>query len=137
MKITTSSDWRDGLPFGTPVLVSEVMPGEPTRCASCPSDAPVLERTDLWAVKHPHPKNPAGFVRFYCLEHRPAPAREPESVVRPGDAPRARRSPTARAATTRTPRPTPSADRPRAVCPTCFVEVPSTGICGMCGERVG
>ncbi|GAB3602876.1 glucose-6-phosphate dehydrogenase [Microbacterium aureliae] len=134
MKITTSSDWRDGLPFDTPVLVSDVMPGEPTRCASCPADAPLRPRTELWAVKHPHPKNPAGFVRFYCLDHRPQPPRLPDparavAATRPRKAPAARRSPAA-------PRPTPAAERPRAVCPNCFVEVPSTGICGMCGESV-
>ena len=90
MQIRTSSDWRDALPFETPVLASEAMPGEASRCARCPADEPLKERTELWAVKHRHPNNHAGFVRLYCLEHRPAVAPPPPVSAPP--AARARNS---------------------------------------------
>lgn len=133
MQIRTSSDWRDALPFETPVLASEAMPGEASRCARCPADEPLKERTELWAVKHRHPNNHAGFVRLYCLEHRPAVAPLPPVSAPP--AARARKSTAPRAP--RTSRPTPSKpERVAAVCPNCFVEVPTSGICGVCGESV-
>lgn len=132
MQIRTSSDWRDALPFETPVLASEAMPGEASRCARCPADEPPKERTELWAVKHRHPNNHAGFVRLYCLDHRPA---VPPPVVSAPAAARAGKSTTPRAP--RSPRATPSApERVAAVCTNCFVEVPPSGICGVCGEPV-
>lgn len=137
MKITNSSDWRDALPYETPLRASEAVPGDATRCATCGPNSDLREREDLWVVKHRHPNNPAGFVRLYCLAHRPAVAARPEPV---GAAPRARR-----AAAPRVPRPSersrPTApsvpERVAAMCPDCFVEVPATGVCGMCGQRVG
>ncbi|MCT9820754.1 glucose-6-phosphate dehydrogenase [Microbacterium sp. W1N] len=134
MKITNSSDWRDALPFETPVLASEAVPGEPTRCAGCGADAVALPRTELWALKHRHPNNPAGFVRFYCLDHRPAVKSAPVAPVR------AARAPSGRARAERAER-RPAApkvpERVAALCPECFVEVPPSGVCGMCGTRVG
>lgn len=133
MQIRTSSDWRDALPFETPVLASEAMPGEASRCARCPADVPPKDRTELWAVKHRHPNNHAGFVRLYCVEHRPAVA--PPPVVSAPPSARTRKSTTPRAP--RSPRATPSApERVAAVCTNCFVEVPPSGICGVCGEPV-
>ena len=66
MKVTATSDWRDAIPFETPVVVADVVPGEPTRCSVCGGDSVLLPRTDLWAVKHRHPNHHAGFVRFYA-----------------------------------------------------------------------
>lgn len=130
MKITNSSDWRDALPYETPLRASEAVPGDPTRCATCGPTSELRERDDLWVVKHRHPNNPAGFVRLYCLEHRPVVATRPEPVA---TAPRTRR-----AAAPRTPRvAAPSIpERAAVMCPDCFVEVPATGVCGMCGQRV-
>ncbi len=132
MKIRTSSDWRDALPFDAPLRASEAVPGEPTRCAGCGPSSESREREDLWVVKHRHPNNPAGFVRFYCAAHRPVVAARPDPV--PPKAPRERRAP--RAASNRLPAPT-IAERPAVMCPDCFVEVPATGVCGMCGQPVG
>lgn len=130
MQIRTSSDWRDALPFDTPLQASEVVPGEDSRCARCPSGSAPLPRTELWVVKHRHPNNPAGFVRFYCLAHRPAVA-----APRPASAPaaRARSRPAPKPRTSRTPS---APERAASVCTTCFVEVPPSGICGVCGEPV-
>ncbi|MEV8267178.1 glucose-6-phosphate dehydrogenase [Microbacterium sp. NPDC076911] len=126
MKITTSSDWRDEMPFDVPVSASEVLPGEPTRCAGCGSDASLNPRTVMWAVKHRHPNNHAGFVRLYCSVHVPKPpARAPElSVTKKRE-----RRPAARKADA-------VPERPKILCPDCYVEVPSHGTCGMCGQQV-
>jgi hypothetical protein len=131
VKITASSDWRDGLAYDIPVLVADVMPGDPTRCFVCGPASEPRERIELWAVKHRHPNNHAGVVRFYCLEHRPQPPRRPEPVAAarakaPTRAPR--RAPAAR--------PAAQAERPRAVCPNCFIEVPPGAVCGICGEAI-
>ncbi|BDV31668.1 glucose-6-phosphate dehydrogenase [Microbacterium terricola] len=74
MKFRSSSDWREALAFETPMLASEIVPGDPCRCVGCAATTAPFERTDLWAVKHRHPNDPAGFVRFYCVAHRPVPA---------------------------------------------------------------
>lgn len=129
MRIVASSDWRDGLAFETPVLVSDVSPGEDARCVVCGADSAPIARTELWAVKHRHPKNHSGYVRFYCLEHRPVPPRPapvPAAATRRGQGER-------RAAPRRT---TPVVERPSVLCPDCFVEVPATGVCGICGNTV-
>jgi hypothetical protein len=124
VKITGSTDWREELPFDVPVLVADVVPGDPTRCSECGIDSAPHERTALWAVRRRNPKSHAGVVRFHCAAHLPPPPAPVESEV---DA-RLRLS-TARAARAATRSGT-------AVCPTCFVEVPPTGVCGMCGERI-
>lgn len=130
MKITNSSDWRDALPYETPLRASEAVPGDSTRCATCGPASDVRERQDLWVVKHRHPNNPAGYVRLYCLEHRPVAVVRPEPLT--AKAIRARRMTTPRAAAA------PSIpERAAVLCPDCFVEVPPTGACGMCGQRVG
>lgn len=131
MKIRNSSDWRDAIPFDTPLRASEAVPGEATRCATCGPSSEVREREELWVVKHRHPNNPAGFVRLYCRAHRPVIATRPEPVAK---APRERRAPRT-ASSTRVAAPT-VPERPAVFCPDCFVEVPATGVCGMCGQRV-
>lgn len=134
MKIVSSSDWRDAIAFDVPVVVADVVPGEPTRCVGCGADGELFDRTELWAVKHRHPKHHGGFVRFYCDAHKPAPAPAPAAPVvakkTRASAPRAERR-------TTSPKPTPVTDRPtRAMCPDCFVEVSAGGDCGMCGAQV-
>ncbi len=135
MRIVQSSDWRDGIPFDAPTRASEAAPGEPTRCFACgPASAP-REREDLWAVKHRHPTQHGGYVRFYCSAHAPAPAPAPTAPA-PGRAraPRAARTaPARREAPARRPA---DPDVVRAMCPDCFVEVSATGTCGMCGRQV-
>ncbi|WP_292836367.1 glucose-6-phosphate dehydrogenase [Microbacterium sp.] len=128
MKITNSSDWRDGLPFDLPVDAAEAVPGEPTRCATCGADSEPFPREALWAVKHRHPTNPAGFVRFYCADHRPQTQLAPPAT--PARVRRERASTPRRAAAPTIP------ERVAALCPDCFVEVPASGVCGMCGQRV-
>jgi hypothetical protein len=128
MRVVSSADWRDAIPFETPMVVAEVAPGEPTRCFVCGADSEPRERTDLWVVKHPHPNHHGGFVRFYCAEHRPvfaAPA-VMATPARPGRAPK--REP--RETLARRPA---VVEKQRAVCPQCFVEVTANGECGMCG----
>lgn len=125
MRVVASSDWRDGLPFDQPVVVSDISPGEDSRCFVCGADSELRPRTELWAVKHRHPKNHSGYVRFYCAEHRPAPPR-PEPVIERRPAPR--RSPSRSAAAV--------VERPRAICPNCFVEIPPSGACGICGTTL-
>lgn len=136
MKITRSSDWRDALPFEVPVLAADAVPGEPTRCVSCPAGSEPRERTELWAVKHRHPNNHAGFVRYYCAEHSPkTPPPPAPSIARPGKA--RGTAPKPRPERTVAPkRPAASLDVVRAMCPNCFVEVSATGECGMCGQQV-
>ncbi|GAA3765650.1 hypothetical protein GCM10022240_17510 [Microbacterium kribbense] len=130
MKITRSSDWRSDLPFETPMIADTVMPGDPARCTTCGIGSELLPRTALWAVKHRHPHDPAGTVRLYCAAHTPqVPAAAAVTAERRAAAPRTPRAP-------RAPRRTPQPERVAAVCPNCFVEVPPTGVCGMCGERV-
>jgi hypothetical protein len=134
MKIVQGADWRDELPFDQPVRVADIAPGEPARCAECPGDAALLPREELWAVKLRHPTRHGGYVRFFCAAHRPAPP-APATVAAP-----APRRTAARRERPAAPRPSAAAraaaEAPRPVCPNCFVEVPPTGVCGMCGERV-
>lgn len=131
MRIVQSSDWRDAIPFDIPTPAADVAPGEPTRCFVCGAGSEPLERELLWAVKHRHPKNHAGYVRFYCSAHAPA-------APAPSTAPAARAArPTARAPRRESPVRRPQApDVVRAMCPDCFVEVSATGTCGMCGRQV-
>ncbi len=142
MKITESSDWRDSLPFETPRPLADVVPGDPARCVGCGPQTPLHSRDRLWAVKHRHPNQHAGFVRFYCDLHVPKDAPTPLPASTAGRIPGSPRSRTPQTAARRTPsrpslaRPTPPADRPRAVCPNCWIEVPSTGVCGGCGTAV-
>ncbi len=128
MKVASAADWRDGLAFESPVLLADLMPGDDARCFACGPDSEALPRTQLWAFKHRHPKHHNGYVRFYCGAHVPAVRRPPT----PEPAPRAKRAP--RAAPSRRPAAT---DVVRAMCPECFIEVPATGICGVCGTEVG
>ena len=139
MKIRAADDWRGTLPFETPVLAADVVPGDQARCSGCPVGAAPHPRSELWAVKHRHPKNHDGDVRFYCAVHvpvfeepRPAPA---APAAKPARAKSAARPPP-RAAAERVARRPPAVERPRAVCPNCFVEIPPTGVCGICGEAV-
>jgi hypothetical protein len=136
MKITASSDWRDSLPFETPLPAASTVPGEPTICVTCGADSEPRPREELWVVKHRHPNNHAGFVRFYCVDHRPAALAPAATVVAPTTASgRPRRSTPAAPRTPRqaTSRPTHPADRVRAMCPNCFLEISATGVCGNCG----
>jgi len=132
MKVVSSSDWRDGLSFETPTLVAEISPGDDARCSACGGESELRPRTELWAVKHRHPKNHDGYVRFYCQAHLPAITRvEPPIGSRAGGraAPKAERRSAPR-------RSAPVVERPRELCPDCFVEVPATGVCGMCGQKL-
>ena len=129
MRVAASSDWRDGIPFETPLIVADVLPGDDARCSVCGGESAVRPRTELWVIKHRHPRHHDGYVRFYCLEHRPA--------LAPIESAAARERPAARGAhRPSTPRAHAAAEKPRALCPDCFVEVPPTGVCGMCGRTV-
>ena len=127
MKIVASADWRDSVPFENPVLLADVVPGEPTRCFSCGPDSALLPRTELWAYKHRHPKNHDGYVRFYCAVHVPKVQRRSEPVT-----PAARAKSSAGSPQRRAPKPV-VPERVRAMCPNCFIEVSATGECGNCG----
>ena len=134
MKITTTSDWRQSIPFDTPMLVADVVPGEPTRCFTCGNASELRPRAELWAIKHRHPNDHAGYVRFYCREHLPViqPRPTPEEArAKSVAAHRARRAPVQRSTATA------ASDRVRAMCPDCYVEISATGVCGMCGRQVG
>ncbi len=124
MKVAKTADWRDAVPFGVPVLVADLVPGEPTRCSVCGADSEPRGRDELWAVKHQHPHHHDGYVRFYCSEHvpriAPAPVAAPAAVRR-------ERTPAAR-------RPVQSFEKVRAMCPDCFIEVSAKGVCGNCGR---
>lgn len=133
MRIVDSADWRDRLAYETPYRVDEVIPGDPARCAGCTADTPAWDRAGLWAVKHRHPTNHGGFVRFYCDTH--VPERKPAPVVAARTAP-AKRASTRTAAAPRTPKAPAPSDVVRAMCPDCFVEVSATGECGVCGTRI-
>jgi hypothetical protein len=132
VKIVASADWREQIPFETPMIVADLAPGEPARCFGCGADSEPRERTELWAFKHRHPKNHDGYVRFYCNVHVPVVQRRPEPVAparaRPASRPRSER-------TTAPSRPA-HTDVVRAMCPNCFVEVSATGECGICGTQV-
>jgi hypothetical protein len=131
MRVVESADWRDSLPFETPVLVSEIAPGDDARCAGCRHDVAPHPRTELWAVKHRHPNDHGGFVRFYCIEHKPAPAPVAPVGVPAGRGSVARRSvPTEKRPPVRR---STHDDKMRAMCPNCFIEVSATGECGVCG----
>lgn len=138
MRVRSGSDWREGIPFEKPTNLAEVAPGEPARCFGCGPTSEAVDREKLLAYKHRHPGNHDGFVRFYCTAHVPATVAPavPAPVVggKTVRRPRVAGAPAAKAAApARTPKPTPSADRVRPVCPTCFMEVPPSGICGTCG----
>ena len=139
MKVAKTADWRDGVPFDLPVIAAEVAPGEPTRCFVCGTDSEPRERTELWAVKHEHPHHHDGYVRFYCQEHTP---KIVQSVAPILPVPKTSgRRPAARAAGTgerQLParRPAVADDKPRAMCPDCFIEVSALGLCGVCGQTV-
>jgi hypothetical protein len=131
MKITTTSDWRQSIPFDSPMLVADLVPGEPTRCFTCGTASEPRPRTELWAIKHRHPNDHAGYVRFYCQAHLPVAhpgpgATENRTSATPARAPR--RAPAQRSVA--------QSDKVRAMCPDCYVEVSAIGVCGMCGRRV-
>lgn len=138
MKVASAADWREELPFETPVVLAEVVPGDDVRCFVCGPDSDAVARTEIWAYKHPHPHHHHGLVRFYCSAHVPAvqapptappPTRggtRPTRSARP--APRAERTAPVR-------RPAPS-DVVRAMCPNCFIEVSAKGVCGVCGTTI-
>ena len=127
MKVATSSDWRDAIAFDTPVLVADLSPGDPARCSVCGADSALRSRSELWAVKQRHPKHHNGHVRFYCQDHVPVVQREAvASTARTPAAARPERRPAARRA--------PVVEKAAAICPDCFVEIPPTGVCGMCGR---
>ncbi|MBD7957130.1 glucose-6-phosphate dehydrogenase [Microbacterium sp. Sa4CUA7] len=140
MKIVASADWRDAVPFETPVVVADVVPGDPAHCVTCGTETEPRERTELWAVKHRHPKHHGGFVRFYCAEHLPEIEQPPAPVAAPARKPRAASRaarPAVRAERTPAVRRVSSVDEaPRAMCPNCFVEVSALGLCGMCGTSI-
>jgi len=127
MRITESADWRDALPFETPIVLDTVLPGEPARCAGCGPDVDPRPRDELWAYKHRHPNDHAGYVRFYCATHVPAARRAPAPPAAAVRKERASRPSPAR----RTPA---QPERVAQLCPNCFVEVPPTGVCGICGH---
>jgi hypothetical protein len=131
MKITTTSDWRQSIPFDTPMLVADVVPGEPTRCFTCGTASELRPRTELWALKHRHPNDHAGYVRFYCRTHLPAVQQRTAAAE-----PRAKSVPARSERRAPAHRPVASSDKVRAMCPDCYVEISATGICGMCGQRV-
>lgn len=126
MRVVAASDWRDGIAFETPYILAEVLPGDPARCAGCGAAAEARPRTELWAYKHRHPKNHDGYVRFYCAVHVPA-------AKRPAATDSAK---TAKTRKTATPRRTAAPEKAPLLCPECFVEVPATGVCGICGTAV-
>ena len=82
MKVTSSADWRGGLEFDKPVLVADILPGDPARCSVCPYGADPWPRTQLWAVKLQHPMHHDGDVRFYCAEHLPVIETAPPAAAR-------------------------------------------------------
>lgn len=128
MRIVSSADWRDAVPFDTPVVAADVAPGEPTRCFLCGAASESRSRTELWAVKHRHPNDHGGYVRFYCAEHRPIPPAAPARATAPLSPRKERRAPALRKP--------PVVEKQRETCPNCFVEVSASGECGMCGWSV-
>lgn len=131
VQIRNSSDWRDSLPFELAVAASDAVPGDATRCAGCGPDSEPWPREALWIVKHRHPTNPAGFVRYYCADHKPVAKVAPASAAAPARPPRTRAASTPRKAAAPI-----IPERPAVFCPDCFVQVPATGVCGMCGTQV-
>jgi hypothetical protein len=129
MKVTATSDWRETIAFETPMIVAEIVPGDPTRCSVCGGDSELRARTELWAIKHRHPNQHAGYVRFYCQQHLPVIAGPAVPVQTRRSAARAERTAAIR-------RPAAVDEKPRAMCPDCFVEISATGVCGMCGLQV-
>ena len=134
MKIVSSADWRDAIAFDVPVVVADVVPGEPTRCVGCGAEGELFDRSELWAVKHRHPKHHGGFVRFYCAAHKPEPAPAPPAPI---ELKKVRASAQRAERRVAGPKPVAPSDRPlRTMCPDCFVEVSAGGDCGMCGAQV-
>ena len=83
-------------------------------------------------MKHRHPNDPAGYVRFYCRPH----LLEVQQRATPADA-RTNRAPARTERRAPAQRTVASSDKVRAMCPDCYVEISATGVCGMCGRRVG
>ena len=131
MKITSTSDWReDDRVRDSHDRRRDLVPGDPTRCSVCGGDSELRARTELWAVKHRHPNQHAGYVRFYCQPHLPVVERvrvPVETAVARSLGPSARPRSGARRRSMRS---------RRAMCPDCFVEISATGVCGMCGLQV-
>lgn len=133
VQIRNSSDWRDALPFEIAVAAEQAVPGDATRCSGCGPTSEPWPREALWVMKHRHPNNPAGFVRFYCADHKPA------AKLAAAPAPTTRERARAARVASGTPRTVAAPtipERPAVMCPDCFVQVPATGICGMCGTPV-
>lgn len=136
MKITASADWRDSIPFESPMIVADLAPGGPARCFGCDANAALWPRTELWAVKHKHPNNHAGHVRFYCNEHVPRVAPPASAPPAGSSLSRGARRPAAPREAAPAKRSASSIDTVRAMCPDCFVEVNASGECGICGQLV-
>ncbi len=135
MKVAPAADWREQLPFETPIVLADVVPGDDARCFACGPESEARPRTEIWAYKHRHPNHHHGFVRLYCSTHvparpvaaaAPAPTRAGTRSARP-PAPRVERAAPARRV---------DPDKVRPMCPDCFVEVNANGLCGVCGATV-
>ena len=132
MRVETSADWRGSIPFESPMIVEDLVPGDPTRCVTCGMSSEPLPRNELWAFKHRHPNHHDGFVRFYCRTHVPVVERREEPP-----AAKARRKAAPKSERTVAPRRVQPTDvPPRAMCPDCFIEVSAQGVCGVCGATI-
>lgn len=133
MRFDSAHDWRDAVAYDSPTVVADVAPGDDTRCSACGAASAPRPRSELWVIKHRHPTNHHGYVRFYCRAHLPVIERpRPAAPERPARS-RGRAAPREPRATAR--RAAPAVEKPRAMCPNCFIEVSATGDCGMCGAR--
>ncbi|MCX6501901.1 MAG: glucose-6-phosphate dehydrogenase [Microbacterium sp.] len=141
MRVTSGADWRETIPFETPVNLAEYAPGEPARCFGCGTDSEPLPREELQAYKHRHPGNHDGYVRFYCAYHAPAAPAKPIEPAAAAPTSRklkasSKRVPGAPRREETGPRPAFTPERARPVCPDCFMEIPPTGLCGNCGKTI-
>lgn len=132
----------EDMEFERPYPLAEVNSDARAKCSRCGLSRVPRPVSELVAIKHRDAHHPAGLWKIYCPEHLPAvPVAGADAPVASraraaaSRAPRAPREPKA-AAPKRASKPTPMVDRPPVICPRCFVQVPATGVCDGCGDRV-
>jgi hypothetical protein len=112
-------DERELIEYEVPHILGEIFPGRRDapphmrKCSACGTDSQPWPADQLTVIKHRHASQPLGHLRLYCPQHA-TDASEWSGTDASG-----------------------GSSRPGAVCPNCFITVPSgTGECESCGTVI-
>lgn len=134
---------EERIEFERPYPFVEVDGRDETLCTVCGPESYPWPASELTAIKHHSVRREQGIWRLYCREHlltdRGLPPEEPPKKKRTVRVAGAKSTGVPTGATTprsTASKPQESAPAPEVICPDCWIVVPATGVCGVCGERV-